>query len=100
MKRQNNTTALRVKYLGATDTKGSRIKFTQLNNNKSVIISYNYKFRTSELAEEILNRIDLIKAFNVIVDNTQNDYYLINLEFTGSSFEDITPLIKEISETL
>ena len=100
MKRSNNTTALRVKYLGATDTKGSRIKFTQLNNNKSVKISYNYKFNTLELTEEILNRIDLIKGFNVIVDNTQNDYYLINLDFAGNSFEDITPLIKKISETL
>ena len=100
MKRSNNTTALRVKYLGATDTKGSRIKLTQLNNNKSVIISYNYKFNTLELTEEILNRIDLIKGFNVIVDNTQNDYYLINLDFAGNSFEDITPLIKKISETL
>ena len=100
MKRQKNTTALRVKYLGATDTQGSRIKFTQLNNNKSVIISYNYKFRTLELAEEILNRIDLIKAFSVIVDNTQNDYYLINLDFACNSFEDITPLIKKIEKTL
>ena len=100
MKRSNNTTALRVKYLGATDTKDNRIKFTQLNNNKSVIISYNHKFDTLGLAEEILNRIDLIKGFNVIVDNTQNDYYLINLDFAGNSFEDITPLIKKISETL
>lgn len=96
MKRQNNTTALRVKYLGATDTKGARIKFTQLNNNKSVTVSYNYKLDTLAFAEEILNHIELIKAFNVIVDNTQNNYYLINLDFAGNSFEDITPLIKNI----
>ena len=100
MKRLNNTTALRVKYLGATDTKGSRIKFTQLNNNKSVTVSYNYKFDTLGLAEEILNSIELIKAFNVIVDNTQNNYYIINLDFAGNSFEDITSLIKKISNTL
>ena len=100
MKRSNNTTALRVKYLGATDTKDNRIKFTQLNNTKSVIISYNHQFDTLGHAEEILNRIDLIKGFNVIVDNTQNNYYLINLDFAGNSFEDITPLIKKISETL
>ena len=100
MKRNNNTTGLKIKYIGATDTKGSRIKFTQLNNNKSVIISYNHQFDTLGHAEEILNRIDLIKGFNVIVDNTQNDYYLINLDFAGNSFDDITPLIKKISETL
>ena len=100
MKRQNNTTALRVKYLGATDTKGARIKLTQLNNNKSVTVSYNYKLDTLAFAEEILNHIELIKAFNVIVDNTQNNYYLINLDFAGNSFEDITPLIKKISNTL
>ena len=100
MKRNNNTTALRVKYLGATDTKGSRIKFTQLNNNKSVTVSYNHKFDVLGLTEEILNRIELIKAFNVIVDNTQNDYYLINLDFASNSFEDIIPLIKKIEKTL
>ena len=100
MKRSNNTTALRVKYLGATDTKDNRIKFTQLNNNKSITVSCNYKFDVLELSEEILNRIELIKAFNIIVDNTQNNYYLINLDFAGNSFEDITPLIKKISETL
>ena len=100
MKRQNNTTGLKLKFIGATDTKDGRIKFTQLNNNKSVIVSCNYKFDTLGLAEEILNRIELIKAFNVIVDNTQNNYYLINLDFAGNSFEDITPLIKKIANTL
>ena len=100
MKRNNNTTGLKVKYIGATDTKDDRIKFTQLNNNKSVTVSYNYKFDVLGLAEEILNRIDLIKGFNVIVDNTQNDYYLINLDFASNSFEDITPLIKKIVATL
>ena len=100
MKRSNNTTALRVKYLGATDTKDNRIKFTQLNNNKSVTVSYNHKFDVLGLTEEILNRIELIKAFSVIIDNSQNNYYLINLEFTGNSFEDITPLIKKNSNSL
>ena len=100
MKRQNNTAGLKVKYIGATDTKDDRIKFTQLNNDKSVTVSYNYKFDVLGLTEEILNRIDLLKGFNVIVDNTQNDYYLINLDFAGNSFEDITPLIKKIAETL
>ena len=100
MKRNNNTTGLKVKYIGATDTKDSRIKLTQLNNNKSVTVSYNHKFEVLGLAEEILNRIDLLKGFNVIVDNTQNNYYLINLDFAGNSFEDITPLIKKISNTL
>ena len=100
MKRSNNTTALRVKYLGATDTKDNRIKFTQLNNNKSVTVSYNHKFDVLGLTEEILNRIELIKAFSIIIDNSQNNYYLINLEFTGNSFEDITPLIKKNSNSL
>ena len=100
MKRQKNTAGLKIKYIGATDTKGNRIKFTQLNNNKSITVSYSHKFDTLGLAEEILNRIELLKGFNVIVDNTQNNYYIINLEFAGNSFEDITPLIKKISNTL
>lgn len=100
MKRQDNTTGLKIKYIGATDTKDSRLKFTQLNNNKSVTVSYNHKFDTLGLTEEILNRIESLKGFSVIVDNTQNNYYLINLDFAGNSFEDITPLIKIISNTL
>ena len=100
MKRQNNTTGLKIKYIGATDTEDSRIKFTQLNNNKSVTVPYNHNFEVLELTEEILNRIDLLKGFNVIVDNTQNNYYLINLHFAGNSFEDITQLIKKIANTL
>ena len=100
MNRQNNTTGLKVKYIGATYTKGSRVKFTQLNNNKSVTVSYNHKFDTLGLAEEILNHIDLLQCFSVIVDNTQNNYYLINLDFVSNSFEDITPLIKKIANTL
>ena len=100
MKRQKNTTGLKIKYIGATDTKDNRIKFTQLNNNKSVTVSYNHKFDVLGLTEEILNRIELIKAFSVIIDNSQNNYYLINLDFTGNSFEDITPLIKKIANTL
>ena len=101
MKRQDNTTGLKIKYIGATDTKDSRIKFTQLNNNKSVTVSYNHSFDVLGFTEEILNPIDIIKAFNVIVDNTQKNYYLINLDFVGNSFEDITPLIKKnIKHTL
>ena len=100
MKRQDNTTGLKIKYIGATDTKDNRIKFTQLNNNKSVTVSYNHNFDTLGLAEEILNRIDLLKGFGVIIDNTQNNYYLINLDFVCNSFEDITPLIKKILNTL
>jgi len=35
---------IEIKYLGATNTKGSRVKFTSLRFKDSVTISYDYKY--------------------------------------------------------
>ena len=44
-----------IKYLGATNTKGSRVKITSERFKQSVIISYNYTFNsTTDMAQDYL----------------------------------------------
>lgn len=42
-----NTRVLNVKYLGPTDTKGSRIKITDRHFNQSITIPFNYEFSSA-----------------------------------------------------
>ena len=93
MKRQSNTTAVKVKYLGATDTKGSRIKITQLNNSKSVVLPYNYKYDTLAQIERIFESLEMVKSYRVIID--KNDYYIISFEFEGAQIPDLIQEIKK-----
>lgn len=97
-KRTQNTTALKVQYIGATNYRSSRVKITQLNNSKSVTTEFNQLYSsTLDMAEAILNKIHAVKSYSVIVDNTQNKYYLISVHTDGNSFPD---LILEIKEAL
>ena len=95
MKRQSNTTAAKVKYLSATDTKGSRIKITQLNSCKSVVLPYNHKYDTLRQIECIFESLEMVKSYRVIIDNTQNDYYIISFEFEGAQIPDLIQEIKK-----
>ena len=95
MKRQSNTTAVKVKYLGATDTKGSRIKITQLNSCKSVILPYRHKYDTLKQIECIFESLEMVKSYRVIIDNTQNDYYIISFEFEETQIPDLIQEIKK-----
>lgn len=92
-KRTMNLTGIKVKYLGATNYKGSRLKFTQTNNNKSCIIAVDYRYGPIEQIEIILNKLD-IKAFNLIIDNTQNDYYLFSISAEGFEIPNYIETIK------
>lgn len=38
---------IKVKFLGATNTKGERVKITSTRHNKSKIISYDYQFNNA-----------------------------------------------------
>tara|TARA_Y100001963_G_scaffold155785_1_gene247820 strand:+ start:1094 stop:1414 length:321 start_codon:yes stop_codon:yes gene_type:complete len=44
--RTNHYKQLNIKYLGATDTKGSRIKITDTRLKESKTISFDYKFNS------------------------------------------------------
>ena len=55
MNRPTNYHVFAIKYLGATDTKGSRVKITSQRFEQSVTISYNYEYSNIyEMAQEKL----------------------------------------------
>ena len=95
MKRKLNTTALKWKYFGATNTNGSRIKFTQLNKCKSCIIPYDCRFDVLGKSGDLLERCPLVYAWNIIIDNTQNDYYLISFDSVDNSFPNLIDWIRK-----
>ena len=95
--RTPNTTALRVKYLGASNTQGSRLSIAQLNNRKRCIISYDYRFDTMGQIEDTLKHCPSVKDWYIIIDNTQNDSYLVGLTFHNNSFADLIMEIKAIN---
>lgn len=87
MKRQNNTAGIKVKFLPATNEKPNRLKITQTNFNKSVIVSNSEN--VLEFICRILENTEEVESFSLIVDNTQNDYYLFSVDFKITSFENI-----------
>ena len=97
-KRVVNTTGLKVKYLGATNLKGARIKFTQLNNKKSCVIHFDYNFEVLDKAFNLLDQIKEIESYSNIVDNIQSNYYLLNISFKGNTFPNIIEEIKRINK--
>ena len=87
MKRQINTAGLKVKFLPATNEKPNRLKITQTNFNKSVIVSNSEN--GLEFICRVLENTEEVRLFSLIVDNTQNDYYLFSVDFHSNSFENI-----------
>ena len=67
-----NHGAFEVKYLGATNTRGSRVKITDLRarpTTKSKIISYDYELDTiGEMALNYLNSIGFKIKFKVCLE--------------------------------
>ncbi len=58
-----NFHVITVKYLGATNTRGSRVKLTSRRFNQSVIIPFDHQFNNSEdIAADYLKSLD----FNVV----------------------------------
>jgi len=101
MKRKENKTALKVKFLGATNTKGSRISITQTNNNKRCVIECDPRFTVIDQTENIIENIKEVDAFSMLVDNTQNNFYVFVLELSKefkTSFPDIIKKIKEMEK--
>ena len=90
VKRKTNTTAIKVKHLPNNDT----LNITQLNSNKRVNSS---AYRGAKVLDFICERLDeceLIESYSNIVDNTQQNYYLINIDFKENSFENILNIFK------
>lgn len=87
MKRQTNTTGIKVKFLPATNEKPNRLKITQMNFNKSIIVSNSGG--VLEFICKVLENTEEVGSFSLLVDNTQNDYYLFSVDFNNNSFENI-----------
>lgn len=71
-----NNRIFTVKYLGATNTRGSRVSITEARFNKTdkKVISYNYKFNnTVEIAIDYLQSIGI----NVLGYGETKDSYII-----------------------
>jgi len=98
-KRTFNRAGLKVRYLGPTNTRGSRVKFTQTNSGKSCIVSYDYRFDTLGMIDNFINHIPAITDYHIVIDNTQNDYYLISFD-TDANFPiiDVISAIRKLSE--
>ena len=77
-----NVNVIKVKYLGATNTKGSRVKIVSDRFKSSVTLGYNYEFNSAlEIACDYLTKL----GFDVIGCNNDGDIgYIIT-----STFEDI-----------
>jgi hypothetical protein len=69
--------------------KFSRIRLTQMNDNKSVIIRQPDNFEMLQYIFSILDQTDEVNNYSLLVDNTQNNYYIINIDFTNNSFTNI-----------
>lgn len=88
-KRLTNTTGLKFAFIPASNTKGNRIKITQTNCNKSVFVSGNNNLEPIDFICSILDKIELVNSYSLLVDNTQDKYYIFNIDFNGNSFENI-----------
>jgi len=88
-KQLTNTTALKVAFIPQTNNNGNRYKITQLNNGKSVFIDGNLSVRIESFIASVLDKIEVVESYSLCVDNTQNKYYLFNVDFKGDSFENI-----------
>ena len=87
MKRQINTTGIKVKFLPATNEKPNRLKITQMDLNESIIVSNSGD--ALEFICRVLENTEEVGSFSLLVDNTQNDYYLFSVDFNNNSFENI-----------
>jgi hypothetical protein len=74
-KRLTNTTGLKFAFIPASNTKGNRIKITQTNFNKSVFVSGNRDLEPIDFICSVLDRIEIVNKYSLLVDNTQSNYY-------------------------
>jgi hypothetical protein len=95
MKRTQNTIGLKFTYFGATNTKPSRYKVTQSNTGKSVNIDYPYHLTPMEFFEKTLNSIEEISSFSLMIDNTQNKYYLFCIDLKTNEIPNLLTYFKK-----
>jgi len=97
MKQQRNKTGLRIKFIAPTNTQEFRVKFTQLNNNKNCVKEIPDTLSSFEYVCEILEKLDIIKSFHSLIDNTgmnsSSFTFVVEIE-NSDSFVDLIEIIK------
>lgn len=79
-----NLQIIEVKYISATDTKGSRVKLINDRFNESKLINYDYNFNNIlDIALDVITKKDLIIGYNY---NEKTGVYNIILEAENNSF--------------
>ena len=94
-KRLTNTTGLKVSFIPATNTTSDKFRITQTNCKKSITISGNINQEIVSFISGILDNINEIKSYSLVVDNTQNKYYLFSLDFKDNTFTNILENFKK-----
>jgi hypothetical protein len=82
-KRLTNTTGLKVAFIPATNNKNDQFKITQTNFCKSVTISGNLDVRITDFICSVLDGIEDIKGYSLVVDNSQSKHNLFSVDFNG-----------------
>ena len=95
MKCTQNTIGLKFTYYGATNTKPSRYKVTQSNTGKSINIDYPYHLMPIDYIKNKLNSICDINSFSLMIDNTQNNYYLFCIDLKTNEIPDLLNYFKK-----
>jgi len=74
-----NLRAFKIKYIGATNSRGSRVSIKDLRNNKTLIIAYDYEFNNiCDMANKYLNSIGIECLFRC---EYENGYILLTNNF-------------------
>jgi len=95
-KRKNNLTGLKVKFIPPTNDKGSFFKLTQTNNKKSCLINGCLDTEPIGFFTNVLNRDKRIKSFNLMIDNTQNQYYTFVIDVKNNEIHNILENFKNL----
>lgn len=69
---KNNSRILEIKYLGPTNTQGSRVKITDTYFNESIIVSWNYEL--NNMLEVALDSLLNEKGLNINVIGVSENY--------------------------
>ena len=94
MKRKPNKPAVKFKFLSPEDNKPHRISISQTNSKKRTTISNNSNLEYLDFIFSLFEKCKFIKDYNLIIDNTQNDYYLISFNYTTDSIFNFIDWIK------
>lgn len=90
-----NVTTLKVRFLGATNTKPARVSITQTNNNKRTLWT---PASSSDLdnSQQVVELVESLGADEVlrVVDNTNSDFVQFVMIEGGKVFPDYINKIK------